>query len=197
MKPNPYRMRWARWLPGALQALALNPPDYKAVMPDMPLPDRANTPFVMPPACLRTALVTPSGAYDMRSQAPFAASSIVGDPTHRLIEADIPRASIGFAHEHFNHGAALEDLEAVIPRDSLRGLGVELTAPIISWTGYLLDWPTFVESSIPQIVKSITSGCAKFSRTRADLTNVPQDGRSGRQRLRIRRHRYHRDRKHA
>lgn len=154
MKPNSYRAQGAHWLPGASEKLALNPPEYKAVMPDMPLPDRANTPFVMPPRRLRTAQLTSSGAYDTRSQAPFAASSMVGDPTHRLLEMGTPRTAIGFTHEHFDHGAALEDLDTVIPRDPIRGLEVELTAHISSWMGYLLDWPTFIEASVPQIVKT-------------------------------------------
>lgn len=150
---NEYRERWAEWLPQALQALAKDPPDYGSVMPHMPTPAPAAMPFSRVSGDLRVAIVSSSGAYDSRSQAPFAASAIVGDPTHRVIDVDIPAQHLAFAHEHFKHASAQRDLECIIPRDSIRSMGVQLTPHLISWTGFLLDWPTFIEATVPQIVK--------------------------------------------
>lgn len=152
---NEYRERWAQWLPQALQALAKDPPDYASVMPDMPLPAPAPMPFARVSGPLRIAIVSSSGAYDSRTQAPFAASAITGDPTHRVLEGEIPAQHIAFAHEHFDHASAKQDLECIISRETIRSLGVQLTPHLISWTGFLLDWPTFIEATVPQIVKQI------------------------------------------
>lgn len=152
---NEYRERWAQWLPQALRALAKEPPDYASATPYLPLPTVARVPFARVSEPLRIALISSSGAYDMRSQAPFAASAIVGDPTHRVLDLDIPVKYLEFAHEHFDHAPAKRDLECIVPRETLRSLGAQLTPHLISWTGFLLDWPTFIEATVPQIVKQV------------------------------------------
>jgi D-proline reductase (dithiol) PrdB len=152
---NEYRERWAQWLPQALQALAKYPPDYASVMPHMPLPAPTPMPFARVSGPLRIAIVSSSGAYDTRSHAPFAASAIVGDPTHRVLDAGIPAQHLEFAHEHFDHAPAKQDLECIIPRETIRSVGAQLTPHLISWTGFLLDWPTFIEATVPQIVKQV------------------------------------------
>lgn len=155
MVRNEYRERWAQWLPSALTALAMDPPDYSTVMPQMPLPLSQSEAFARFDGPPRVALLTTSGAYDVRTQAPFAATSIVGDPTHRVFDSKIPRQHIAFAHEHFDRSFAQSDLECVVPRDTVHACGVEVTPHIISWTGFLLDWPTFIEATIPQIVAQV------------------------------------------
>lgn len=155
MVRNEYRERWAQWLPRALQALAQNPPAYSSVMPDMPLPEPAPLPFTRVTGPLKVALISSSGAYHVRTQAPFAASAIVGDPTHRVLPVQTPAGFIEFAHEHFDHAPAKQDLECIIPRETLFNAGVKLASNLISWTGFLLDWPTFIEATVPQIVKQV------------------------------------------
>ncbi|MGH7727680.1 MAG: hypothetical protein ACREM2_02645 [Vulcanimicrobiaceae bacterium] len=156
MKANAYRRRWADWLPSALDALAKDPPDFASVMPHMPQPDFGPMPFTPGPSGpLRVALLSSSGVYDRRAQAPYAASSLIGDATHRFIERAAPSAELAFAHEHFDHTAAQADLETVLPRAALAASGAELSAHVVSWSGYLLDWPTFLEATIPQIVKRV------------------------------------------
>lgn len=157
MVRNEYRERWAQWLPQALQALAKDSPDYASVMPHMPLPLAAPMPFARVSAPLRVALLSSSGAYDTRTQAPYAASAIVGDPTHRVLDIGISTQHLGFAHEHFDHAPAKQDLECIIPRETIRLLGALLTPHLISWTGFLLDWPTFIEATVPQIVKQVVT----------------------------------------
>lgn len=155
MKLNHYRKEWSGWLPRALEALSQDPPDYSAVMPDMPLPNRVDVAPAAIAGPLKLALLTTSGAYDARSQAAFAASAIVGDATHRVLDLQTPDDAIKFAHEHYDHSAALQDCESVLPRRTLRALGVDLTRHVVSWSGFLLDWPTFIEATIPQIVARV------------------------------------------
>lgn len=157
MKLNPYRKEWSRWLPLALEALAQDPPDYASVMPKMPLPMQVDVSPVQVHGPLKVALLSTSGAYDVRSQAAFAVSAIAGDPTHRVLDLYIPDEAINFAHEHYDRAAALQDPECVLPRRTLRALGVDLTRNIVSWSGFLLDWPTFIEATIPQIVARVHS----------------------------------------
>lgn len=155
MVRNEYRERWAKWLPQALEALAKTPPDYSSVMPQMPLPEPAPMPFTRVNGPLKVALISSSGAYHLRTQAPYAACAIVGDPTHRVLPIETAAGYIGFAHEHFDHEPAKRDLECIIPRETIYNAGVKLTANLISWTGFLLDWPTFLEATVPQIVKQV------------------------------------------
>jgi len=155
MVRNEYRERFAKWIPSALEALAKEPPDYAAVMPQMPLPSSKNAALAYATGPLRISLLSSSGAYDPNNQAPFAASSIVGDPTHRVLDIDLPAERFVFAHEHFDHASAQSDLECIIPRGTLGSLGEETARHIISWSGFLLDWPTFIEATLPQIVKQV------------------------------------------
>lgn len=155
MKLNHYRKEWSAWLPQALEALSQDPPDYSAVMPHMPLPTHVDVAPAVITEPLKLALLTTSGAYDARSQAAFAASAIVGDATHRVLDLQTPDEAIKFAHEHYDHSAALQDRESVLPRRTLRALGVQVTRSVVSWSGFLLDWPTFIEATIPQIVARV------------------------------------------
>jgi hypothetical protein len=155
MVRNEYPERWAQWLPSAPDALAKDPPDFAAVMPHVPLPEMSRADLRLPPPNLRVSLISSSGAYDPRIHAPFAASSIVGDPSHRVVALDTPADLLRFAHKHFDHKPAKADLGCIIPRESLRGFGVELSSHLITWTGYLLDWPAFIEATVPHIVKQV------------------------------------------
>ena len=157
MKLNPYRKEWSQWLPLALSALAQDPPDYKAVMPLMPVPARIDVRPVSLTGEVRVALLSTSGAYNSQSQPPFAVSNVVGDITHRVLDLELPDEAIEFAHEHYDRTAALADRECVLPRRTLRALGVRLTRSMISWSGFLLDWPSFIEATIPQIVARVHS----------------------------------------
>lgn len=157
MKLNPYRKEWSQWLPLALNALAQDPPDYKSVMPLMPVPARIDVPPVALTGEVKVALLSTSGAYTPHSQPPFAVSNVVGDITHRVLDLDTPDEAIEFAHEHYDRTAAQADHECVLPRRTLRALGVRLTRSMISWSGFLLDWPSFIEATIPQIVARVHS----------------------------------------
>jgi hypothetical protein len=138
-----------------LEALAQDPPDYPAVMPQMPLPSPIRPQLASVRDALRISLISSSGAYVPQIHAAFAAASIVGDPTHRVLDANVPACNIAFAHEHFDHAPAQADLECIIPRETVRSFGIELAPHLISWSGFLLDWPTFIEATVPQVVKQV------------------------------------------
>ncbi len=162
MEPNPYRAAWADWLPTALPLLAQTPPAYADALRAMPQPPRGAARAATPSGPLRLALLSSSGAYDRARHAPFAASSLIGDATHRVLPTDIPADEIALAQEHYDHTAALADLETILPRAALREAGVTLTDHLVTWSGYCLDWPTFIEQTIPQMV----------ARVRADGANA-------------------------
>ena len=105
-----------------------------------------------PPEERRIALITTAGAYDGQTQAPFAASSAIGDVTHRVFSTDLPDARIALRHGHYDPTAANADAEVLLPRRALRDAGAELTANVISTMGYCVDWPAFIEQTVPQLV---------------------------------------------
>ncbi len=152
IEPNAYRRAWAAWLPGALPLLEEE--QYRAALASFPRPPFATLPFraAPAPAQRRIVLITTAGAYDGQTQAPFAAESAIGDVTHRVFPAELPDARIALRHGHYDAGPATADLEVVLPRRALRDAGAELTANVISTMGYCLDWPSFIEQTVPQIV---------------------------------------------
>ena len=152
LEANPYRRAWAAWLPAALPLL--ENADYAAALKSFPKPELATLPFRPAPerAQRRIALITTAGAYDARTQSPFAAASAVGDVTHRVFPTDLPDAHLALRHGHYDPAAAQADPEVLLPRRALRDAGAELTANVISTMGYCLDWPTFVEQTVPQLV---------------------------------------------
>jgi hypothetical protein len=158
MKPNPYRAEWAAWLPGALPLLEVE--NYQAALGTMPRPTLAELPMLRPPGQLKLAVITSSGAYDRETQPGFVAESLVGDVTHRLFPTSLPAERIAFRHGHYDESGASSDPETVVPRASLQALGVALTDTVISYMGYNLDWPTFIEQTIPQIVATVKTNGA-------------------------------------
>jgi len=152
IESNPYRREWAAWLPAALPLLENE--DYAAALSTFPKPALATLPFRAAPARAdrRIALITTAGAYDAQTQAPFAAASAIGDVTHRVFPAELPDARIALRHGHYDPAAATADPEVLLPRGALRDAGARLTANVISTMGYCIDWPAFIEQTVPQLV---------------------------------------------
>lgn len=67
------------------------------------------------------ALVTTAGVH-LASDPPFDMDDPLGDPSFRVIPADVPRASITITHRYYDHAAADRDLNVVLPVDRLREL---------------------------------------------------------------------------
>jgi hypothetical protein len=119
IEPNAYRRAWAAWLPAALPLLENE--DYAAALKSFPKPEFATVPFraAPPPGERRIALMTTAGAYDAQTQAPFAASSAIGDVTHRVFPTGLPDARIALRHGHYDPAGANADAEVLLPRRAL------------------------------------------------------------------------------
>ena len=150
IEPNPYRQAWAAWLPGALPLLERE--EYAAALKTFPRLPPETLPFRAAPRERRIALITSAGAFDRTSQAPFASASAVGDLTHRVVPFDLPDERIALRHGHYDPAAAELDPEVLLPRRALRAAGATCTVNVISTMGYCVDWPSFVEQTVPQIV---------------------------------------------
>lgn len=152
LESNTYRQSWAAWLPGALPLLEdAQYADALAAFPRPPAPDLA---FLAAPPSerRRIAFVTSAGAYDTATQAPFVARSTIGDISTRVFPLDLPDERIAFTHGHYKQEHAEADREVLLPRRSLEAAGGVLTSNVISYMGYNLDWPSFIESTIPQMI---------------------------------------------
>ncbi|HEV2738521.1 MAG TPA: hypothetical protein VGU66_08080 [Candidatus Elarobacter sp.] len=155
IEANAYRRAWAAWLPAALPLLENE--EYAAAFKSFPSPELAALPFRPAPARAerRIALITTAGAYDAQTQAPFAAGSAIGDVTHRVFPTELPDARIALRHGHYDPAAANADVEVLLPRRTLRDAGAVLTANVISTMGYCIDWPSFIEQTVPQLVAQV------------------------------------------
>lgn len=153
IEPNAYRRDWAAWLRTALPLLEREA--YREALENFPRPVARPTPLQRPSGERRIALISTAGAFDPHTQAPFAAASAIGDITFRLLSTDLPDERIAFSHGHYDSGPAEADREVVLPRTSLQAAGGALTPHVISTMGYCLDWPSFIEQTIPQIVAQV------------------------------------------
>ncbi|MDQ6944017.1 MAG: hypothetical protein M3169_16085 [Candidatus Eremiobacteraeota bacterium] len=150
IEPNAYRREWASWLPEALPLLERE--EYKDALKTFPRPQLAALPLRPAPADRRIVLISTGGAFDHQTQAPFDAQSAIGDMTHRIFPEDLADERIALRHGHYDAAPAEVDREVLLPRRALRDAGATLAANVISTMGYCLDWPSFIDQTIPQIV---------------------------------------------
>jgi hypothetical protein len=155
METNDYRRAWAHWLVEALPLLERE--EYAAALKTFPRPQVEALPFKAAPQERRIALISSAGAYDRDRQAPFASQSAIGDVTHRVFSTELPAERIAFRHGHYDAGPAERDREVVLPRHALRNAGAELTDNVVSYMGFCLDWPTFIEQTVPQVIAQLQS----------------------------------------
>ena len=153
IEANDYRRAWATWLVEALPLLERE--EYAAALKTFPRPQFEALPFKAAPQQRRIALISSAGVYDRDRQAPFASQSAIGDVTHRVFPTELPAEQIAIRHGHYNAGPAESDREVVLPRHALRDAGADLTANVVSYMGYCLDWPTFIEQTLPQIIAQL------------------------------------------
>jgi len=152
---NPLRTVWAAWLPRALPLLEAE--QYAEALVGFPKPDHPPLPFLTapPPTERRIAFITSAGAYDTATQTPFLARSAVGDVSHRIFPTMLADERIGFSHGHYDEEHVLADREVLLPRRALALEGANLTDNIVSTMGYAIDWPTLIESTIPQVIQQV------------------------------------------
>jgi len=102
--------------------------------------------FVPRLADARIALLTSAGLYIKAEQPPFDTDReqrepTWGDPTHRVLPADVTTADVGMTHLHVNNADVLADHNVALPTDVLAelahdGVVAGATAHHISVMGY-------------------------------------------------------------
>lgn len=104
----------------------------------------------------RLALVSSCGAYIAGEQEPFDAHNPLGDTTYRTLPWTLDPARLRLAHEHYDHTAADQDINTVLPLDRLQELARDgsiggLVDPIFTTSGYVLDAWAIAEGTAREI----------------------------------------------
>lgn len=116
----------------------------------------------------RVALLTSAGLYVNGSQEPFdldreRREPTWGDPSHRVLPADLAQRDIGMSHLHVNPNDILADVNVALPVDRLRelvdaGTVGELAPEHVSVMGYqqagLEAWRVETGPAIVEILRS-------------------------------------------
>ena len=105
------------------------------------------------------ALATSGGLYLKESQPPFDTESIHGDPSFRELPKTLRTQDVGFAHAHYDHGLAEEDINVIFPIQrfvELENDGIigKLTDTHYSFS-YVNDVVTLITKSIPDFISRI------------------------------------------
>lgn len=79
------------------------------------------TPFTMPVAAARIALVTTAGVH-LVGQEPFDMDDHDGDPSFRELPCDTPVGGYMITHDYYDHTDADRDINIVFPIERLREL---------------------------------------------------------------------------
>jgi hypothetical protein len=108
----------------------------------------------------RLILITSAGSYLAESQSAFDAADPLGDYTIRLFPSSTPLDKLAFAQDHYNHAAAEEDTQVLVPLRHLEDLvheGVigELAPNVISFHGYQPDVTRLIKETIPVILEAV------------------------------------------
>lgn len=105
-------------------------------------------------------LVSTAGLYIQGEQEPFDAENPEGDTSFRAFPAGTPRDRLAIAHTHYDHAAAEQDLNAILPVERLRSLaeagligGVGPT--VYSISGYATRWHEIEAETAPAIAEGL------------------------------------------
>jgi D-proline reductase (dithiol) PrdB len=132
---------------------------WKEAFAGFPTPDLqplALTPMAKPLSAIKLALFSTAGVYVKGSHPSFDASNVEGDPTFREVPIGSPTASLGIAHEHYDHGAAEQDLNSVYPVTRLQEMVAagqlgSLAEVAITTSGYCTRLDTIAEETGPRV----------------------------------------------
>jgi D-proline reductase (dithiol) PrdB len=98
------------------------------------------TPLRKPLHACRLALITTGGVH-LPEQPPFDMADPRGDPSERVIPADIPYARLTITHDYYDHRDAERDLNILFPlelfRDLARGGQIGSLATCYSFMGHI------------------------------------------------------------
>lgn len=125
------------------------------------------TPLTKPVRESTIALVTTAGVH-LTGQPPFDMDDPDGDPTFREIPLDAPRATWTITHKYYDHSAADQDLNVVLPIDRLRELADERRIGGIGPFAYgfmgHIDGPhlrTLIETTAPAVARRLKADGAE------------------------------------
>ena len=152
-----FRTGYAAWFARAKPAL--DERRWKDAFAGFPAQKHSAIPFAAPIKSLREirlGLLTTAGLYLKDEQQPFDAANVEGDASYRELPLALPRDRLGIAHDHYDHAAAEQDLNAVYPIERLRELVDagelgELAPVAISTSGYCTRLDTIAEETAPRI----------------------------------------------
>jgi D-proline reductase (dithiol) PrdB len=155
-----FKRRYGQWVEESLE-------DYRAgrvkkIMeryPFMVYEDAPWAPFAGNPKDHTFALVTSGGLYLRDRQEPFETESIHGDPSCREIPRDIRQEDAGFAHSHYDHGLAEQDINCIFPIHRLQELEEEGIIGSLAQThysfSYVNDVLPLMEETAPRVVQGL------------------------------------------
>ena len=105
-------------------------------------------------------LVSTAGLYMTGDQAPIDAENPEGDTSYRAFPSGTPRERLAIAHTHFDHTAAEQDLNVVLPVERLRQLAREgvigrVGPTVYSISGYATRWHELQDETAPAIADAL------------------------------------------
>jgi D-proline reductase (dithiol) PrdB len=117
------------------------------------------TPYSGKPSEQTFALVTSGGLYLKDSQPPFDTESIHGDPSFRAIPRTALPEDLCFAHAHYDHSLAEQDVNTIFPIQRFielekEGIIGKLTQTHYSFS-YVNDVEPLVTNTIPDLIGRI------------------------------------------
>jgi D-proline reductase (dithiol) PrdB len=88
-----------------------------------------------------------------------------GDPSYRVLPADVETDQISIAHLHYNEDDALADMDVVLPVPLLRTFVSEgtiggLTARHYSFMGFQLDPDELLDNYLPEVIDKLREDAA-------------------------------------
>lgn len=154
--------RYADWY--ARVRHLLDAGDFKSSFADgYPYATAVDTPWAtldrpLPEATI--GLVSTAGLYVAGEQEPFDAENPEGDTSFRAFPLGMPRDRLAVAHTHYDHAAAEQDLNAVLPVERLRALAEErfigsVGPTVYSISGYATRWHEIEDRTAPAIAEGL------------------------------------------
>lgn len=117
------------------------------------------TPYSGKPSEQTFALVTSGGLYLKDSQPPFDTESIHGDPSFREIPRTAQPEDLRFAHAHYDHSLAEQDVNTIFPIQRFIELEKERIIGKLTQThysfSYVNDVQPLITNTIPELIGRI------------------------------------------
>ena len=105
----------------------------------------------------RLAVISSGGFYIEGDQEPFDEPDLHGRYDIRSLPSDMPAESFAISHTHYDHSAANQDRQVLLPMAHLNEMVAaseigELAPEIISFMGYQPDVTRVVDETIPAVL---------------------------------------------